>query len=77
MTSFPLIFFATYISGFILSYFMLRKDSRKDLGDSYSYEEVKSNIFASLFSWLTVIIFLAVRIWDKLDNIKSKPPKFL
>lgn len=60
-----------YIIGAIISYYLFRFDMKKI--DAWDYQAFTISIIISLLSWLGVI----VGIIALLDNIKTKPPKWL
>ena len=79
------IFIIIYIIGFLISYYICRKDSRavqiNNWGndDGYSWEDIKDNFIVSLFSWIVVFVVIIMHIIPNFINKfkNTKPPKFL
>lgn len=80
-----IIYILIYLIGFILTYSMFRKNDRQiyihSFGndEKYSWENVKNNLFVSLFSWIVILLFLIWHIYEFFIKIKNntKPPKWL
>jgi hypothetical protein len=72
-----MIYLLIYLSGFVVSYYLLRRYNKK-LG-GYTWRDVIYQVKISLFSWLSVIAFIAVIINEKvkLPKLNSKPPEWL
>ena len=64
-----------YLIGFVICYYIFRKDERKNSGENYGWKSVLEIFGVSLLSFLALFIFLKHYISHYFKN--SKPPKFL
>ena len=60
-----------YLIGFVICYYILRKDEREKRGEYYNWESVLEIFGISLLSFIALFILLTRYI------LYSKPPKFL
>ena len=64
-----------YLIGFVICYYIFRKDERKNSGENYDWKSVLEIFGLSLFSFMALLILLTHYISHYFEN--SKPPKFL
>lgn len=80
------IFIIIYIIGFLISYYICRKDSRAiqinnwGTDERYSWDDVKEPLIISLFSWIVILVVIVFIILPDLNykiKTRTKPPRFL
>lgn len=65
-----------YLIGVIITYIICRYKMRKSKGHYYSMSDVGTALLISIFSWLSIFIFIVYLISTIFESDK-KPPKWL
>ena len=64
-----------YLIGFVICYYIFRKDERRTSGENYNWNSVLEVLGISLLSFIALFIFVILYFLYYFQN--SKPPKFL
>ena len=64
-----------YLIGFVICYYIFRKEERKNSGEYYNWNSVLEVLGISLLSFIALFIFVMLYFLYYFQN--SKPPKFL
>ena len=64
-----------YLIGFVICYYIFRKEERKNRGEYYNWNSVLEVLGISLLSFIALFILVMLYFLYYFKN--SKPPKFL
>ena len=64
-----------YLIGFVICYYIFRKEERRTSGENYNWNSVIEVLGISLLSFIALFILVILYVLYYFQN--SKPPKFL
>lgn len=71
-----MIILITYIIGFLITFYVCRKDFRTFFQDDYTWPVAIYVIATALLSWYGLILYL-INKWSDRGGVKGKPPTWL